>query len=334
MKSLRASLAPESKGGGDGTRESDGNSDDDTVEELAPSFIAGESMKEIDTPSEAEGLLAAEQCWSQCDESSFSLRALNYAKTGVKEPSPPSLYDLVGIDFLQSEKRIRNIGKKVIFPSQWTDGYEPSGDEDCVPTLFIVNTQFPKDFESSIFTEAPSDGQGWNIVHYFRIKQSVREELKNVNTASRATELFAKYCREAPHEYKNSSSSWYGRFKLITRCENIDEFGLPSFITSYNAKPILIRNTCTMYGGDSADSCPSYAEVDLNVHKFGSLPKKALATMIDQFSSMRVSTGFCIESRSDSEMPETMLGCSTTYKPDYKKARRWEDELPSRNKKE
>ena len=27
------------------------------------------------------------------------------------------------------------------------------------------------------------------------------------------------------------------------RCQNIDEFGLPSFISSYNGQPVLIRHT-------------------------------------------------------------------------------------------
>lgn len=316
-------------------------------EEIEPYFVAGESMKETPVPTENEKLLEAEGVWSQCDESSFSLRVgPNYSKTGAKEPSPPSLFDLVGIDFLRSEKRIKNIGKKVLFPSEWTEGYGSSDDEDegegdgdsvdvggghHVPTILVVNTQFPKDFNTSLFSEAPTDGEGWNMVHYFRIKKTVRAELKDIEKASPAVKLLVAWCKEAPAEYTNSSSTWHGRFKLVTRCENIDEFGLPSFITSYNAKPILIRNTSTMYSSPSLEASEgkkgrcSYLEVDLNVHKFGSVPKKALATMIDKFSSMRVSSGFCIESRSDEEMPETMLGVSTTYKPDHSKAMQWEE---------
>ena len=44
---------------------------------------------------------------------------------------------------------------------------------------------------------------------------------------------------------------WMGRFKVTIRCENIEEFGLPSFITAYNAKPILIRNTGILYRSGS-----------------------------------------------------------------------------------
>ncbi|MEC8392120.1 MAG: EDR2 domain-containing protein, partial [Actinomycetota bacterium] len=112
LKNIRASLSPT---GEKKKEESDGNSDDDTVEDAPLTFKAGESMKQINCPTEIEGILAAEQCWSNCDESSFLLRVgPNYAKSGAKEPSPPSLFELVGVDFLQSEKRIRDIGKKVI----------------------------------------------------------------------------------------------------------------------------------------------------------------------------------------------------------------------------
>ena len=56
------------------------------------------------------------------------------------------------------------------------------------------------------------------------------------------------------------------------------QFGLPSFITSYNAKPVLLRNTSTFLNNLDAN----YAEVDVNVHQFSSLPKKALSILLSQ----------------------------------------------------
>jgi hypothetical protein len=41
-------------------------------------------------------------------------------------------------------------------------------------------------------------------------------------------------------------SKWLGRFKIILRCEDIESFGLPSFITAYNSKPVLIKSTGTL----------------------------------------------------------------------------------------
>jgi hypothetical protein len=65
--------------------------------------------------------------------------------------------------------------------------------------------------------------------------------------------------------------------------------------------------------------------MDINIHKFGSLPKKALEIMFNRFDQMVISMGFCIESRVDDEMPETLFGCVTLIRPTYSKAFPWED---------
>jgi hypothetical protein len=108
--------------------------------------------------------------------------------------------------------------------------------------------------------------------------------LRELRTAPNAVRLFAQYCMEAPEFFnpppvaapaapaptassrrfsgsftsKTSSADsapspaaegpnpWVGRFKIVLRCEDIEQFGLPSFITSYNSKPVLIRNTGTL----------------------------------------------------------------------------------------
>lgn len=51
------------------------------------------------------------------------------------------------------------------------------------------------------------------------------------------------YLRSLPKDHLPTPGSgrWKGRFKVIVDCENMDEMGLPYFITSYNAKPVLIR---------------------------------------------------------------------------------------------
>ena len=77
-----------------------------------------------------------------------------------------------------------------------------------------------------------------------------------------------------------------------------------------------------MYHGEADHS---YLGIDVNVHEFASMPKKALGILMDKFAKMRVSTGFCIESKEDEEMPETLLGLSTMYKPDYMCAMDWDD---------
>jgi hypothetical protein len=60
-----------------------------------------------------------------------------------------------------------------------------------------------------------------------------------------AIHLFHRFCREVG-DYCSDSDRMKGRFKTIMHCRNIDEFKLPSFITQYNAKPVLIKQTGTV----------------------------------------------------------------------------------------
>jgi hypothetical protein len=132
---------------------------------------------------------------------------------------------------------------------------------------------------------------------------------RDPSKASNAMKLYVDYVSHAPEVDKDANNPYRGRFKVAVRCNNIEEFGLPSFITSYNAKPVLIRNTGDLVRGDG------YVEMDINIHKFASLPKKALKMMLNQFPGMSISAGMCIESRNDGEMPETLFGCVDLNRP-------------------
>ena len=290
-------------------------------------FIAGSSFKHVDdvVQNESSGSIKSDKTsnddshtWKYMDASEFSLRVgPNYKRTGAKAPSGPSLYELVGLDVIQTALRIDDIGNKLNFPEEWSN---IQSNHDKVPAIFIVNAQLPSSFETSLFTDI-TDGDGWSLVHYFRIRPEIAAEYAaGIETASPAAKLFAKYCEDAPNNQSDSYSTWYGRFKLILRCENIEEFGLPSFITGYNAKPVLIRNTGTLL---SKKESSIYQEIDINVHRFGSVPKKGLGMLMGKFKEMDISTAFCIESRDDDEMPEVILGCARIHKPDYTKAPHW-----------
>ena len=92
------------------------------------------------------------------------------------------------------------------------------------------------------------------------------------------------------------------------RTENMEQFGLPSFITSYNAKPVLINKTGTLVRGDR------YIEMDINLHRFSSVAKKGLQILIPYFERMLVTAGFTIEAIEDDEMPECLFGVATCVK--------------------
>ena len=65
-------------------------------------------------------------------------------------------------------------------------------------------------------------------------------------------------------------------------------------------------------------------EFDINVHNFGNVPKQGLQVMFNRFDSMVISIGFCIESLTDEEMPETMFGVGTVVRPMPTEATNWD----------
>ena len=68
-----------------------------------------------------------------------------------------------------------------------------------------------------------------------------------------------------------------------------------------------------------------YIEMDINVHKFSSVPKKALEVLFNRFDKMIFSIGFCIESRTEEEMPEALFGCVTLNRPTHTMAFDWNE---------
>jgi len=102
---------------------------------------------------------------------------------------------------------------------------------------------------------------------------------------------------------------------VLLRCEGIEKFGLPGFISSYNSKPVLIRNTGSLIRGAGG-----YIEMDVNVHRFAAVPKRALEVLFSRFDKMVIAAGFCVESREDGEMPEALLGAAQINFPHHHRA--------------
>jgi hypothetical protein len=237
----------------------------------------------------------------------FNLRVgPNYKKTGAKAPSGPALYDLMGMDIFYSDERIENIGSQVKLPEEWTS-FETNHPD--VPPVFVVNGQVPEvSLGSSVgsFFVDKSDGPGWNYVMYFRVADHVAEQLKEPENASPAVKLLVRYCQNAhiDEAYADSSSEWYGRFKIVPIVENLEDLNLPAFINGYNAKPALIAK-CGKFFKEEGNSFMGF---DANVHAFGGLARSALGVI--DVGKMVMEWGVCFESREEEEMPEALLGCN------------------------
>jgi hypothetical protein len=84
---------------------------------------------------------------------------------------------------------------------------------------------------------------------------------------------------------------------------------MPSVIVSYNAKPVLIRRTGSLFRGKG------YIEKDIHVFKFATLAKQSIHLITSKCSSMFMQIGFVIEGQCDEELPEVLFGCVGVNKP-------------------
>lgn len=114
--------------------------------------------------------------------------------------------------------------------------------------------------------------------------------------------------------------------QVINSCTNLDELGIPSAISSYNAKPILIRRTGSIFKG--VNDGVKYMEMNLHVHKFATLAKQSIHYISSKCGQMYMQIGFVIEGREDNELPETMFACVAVNKPQEEKAEFIFDEEP------
>ena len=155
---------------------------------------------------------------------------------------------------------------------------------------------------------------GWSIVIYYKITDDTLNQLNDndvTSVCSPAVTLFSQWCEKA-HE----DAAWRGRFKVIASCSNLVELGMPSMITSYNAKPVLIRKTSTIY------KTPEYIETCIHVFKFANMAKSPIHMCTSRCGLMDMEIGFTIEGRNDDELPECLIGCVRITKPQEAKTKK------------
>ena len=150
---------------------------------------------------------------------------------------------------------------------------------------------------------------GTHSIFYFVISEETKRQLNDFDNATPAVKLFAEWCRRAEDE-----PAFRGRFKTMCVLDDIGNLGLPGFISNYNGKPVLINKSGTMLRRSN------YIEMNINVHQFAFIAKKALYSLQPKFPRMVLNVGFTIEGRDDTELPECMLGAARLMHMDPGKA--------------
>ena len=256
--------------------------------------------------------------WRAVEASDLMVRGVGYKVSKTKVPCPQSLYECVDLDIFESKARVPDMAGRVILPKV------DFGDSDrpktwSAPDIFVITVALPTD-PPKLYGGSTDNGGGYTLTMYCVMRQETRDILRRVTAETynpaedqnpsdpnksmvNAVKLFDEWCRRAP-----SDDNWMARFKVVPQGNNLAEIGLPSWISNYNGKPFLIKRPGTT-GFLYRHPDKSCMEFDVSLHPFPYLAKQGICYMKDGFFKKILATlAFCIEGRSDDELPECLIG--------------------------
>jgi len=261
------------------------------------------------TCKEAERREQITNSWSDGDAAQFRVRSLLYMKTKKKENSLPAFYEQIGMDLFQNtfdeSTKIEHIAAHVDFRESNLKEYTP----DCpLPRLLVFNVQVP--------VKAPrwvgkSDDPGVSLVLYYELKRSAFEEAMNLENASSAMKLVARFFHES-----QTNDDIRRRFKIIGLVHNFVDVKFPSMLQNYNGRPAIVFKTGEHFSNPEEE----YYEIDINVHDFGVMARRGLSLVMEKVPQMQLQCGFIVQGESEEELPERILASTNVHWLDLKSA--------------
>ena len=248
-----------------------------------------------------------ENVWRKGEDGIFKVRAgPNYKKNGRKQPSGPSLYELVGVDMIKSDSALDGLEEYLRFPH-----IDRDTNHAAVPSFMVVNGTLP--LEAPSMLSATSDGPTINAVFYFAIKQSTCDALKDLAAAAPAVKLLAAWCASALE-----APAMFARFKCIGSVRNYEAAGMPSMFKSFNGKPVLIRNRLVNKGGSGhmRRGSNQALEMNVNIRAWPYLAKQGFGYLLSGSQKTDLDVGFVLEGIADHELPECLIGSARLTKLD------------------
>lgn len=180
--------------------------------------------------------------------------------------------------------------------------------------LLIFNIQAPL-YNPSMF--GVHDGDGGSLIYYFTFPEGWHpDQLEN----KAALSLLEKFFRD---EVCEDGVPARDRLKLIPRISNVEEWyrvgPLSStehrLLVNYNDKPVLTRPQQRFYRG------PNYLEVDLDVHAWNYIARKAFFGYIPKLASVVFENALVLQGNRAQELPEQILGAVRVYRFDFNSMR-------------
>ncbi|CAL1357866.1 unnamed protein product [Linum trigynum] len=246
-------------------------------------------------------------CWSPLEPSSFKVRGRNYLRDKKKEPAPECVaFHPFAADIFLSERKIPHIARYVELPT--FSAY------DEVPAVLVVNVQVPL-YPASIL-HGESDGEGMNLVMYFKLSESYSKELP-----THFRENIMKLINDEVERVKgfplDTIAPFRERLKILGRLANVNDLQLSAtekkLMNAYNEKPVLSRPQHEFYLGEN------YFEIDLDMHRFSYISRKGFETFNNRLKYCIMDFGLTIQGHKAEDLPEHILCCMRLNNIDHTK---------------
>ncbi|KAH9606860.1 hypothetical protein KSS87_020268, partial [Heliosperma pusillum] len=221
--------------------------------------------------------------WSQLEPSTFKVRGQNFFRDKKKDFAPNhAAYYPFGVDVFLSPRKIEHIARFVELPAvNSVAGF---------PSILVVNAQVPL-YPAALF-QNEGDGEGINIVMYYKINERFLKEL-----SSNHQESIRKTMHDEVEKVKSfpmdTIAPFRERLKILGRLVNVDDLHLSSaekkLINAYNEKPVLSRPQHEFFSGEN------YFEIDLDMHRFSYISRKGFEAFLGRLKMCVIDFGLTIQ---------------------------------------